>query len=406
MRLNFRTVLNVLVVALVGGAALIWAIVGLANVNLFGPDPATVRAMLPTAAGALPGAEVTYLGQPIGTVTSSEIGPDGVLVSMSVDLPDEVAATLRADVRQKSALGEPYVDLGPSDDAAVVPLASRSDHDGTTIPIERTSVPAGLGQLLTDANSLLADVDPVSLGTVVDGAATALAGREDTIGSILQNTAVIAETITAREAELESILGNTARLTETLDGASGDIESAFDSFAQLSGVLAGRTAELESILQQGSTLANEGSQLLVDVEEDIDGVLAGLDTTFSVLADRPGKVEEILELTPLMIDRFGRTFEGGNFWLSAGGGVPFASAYNPRLGIPVYGTGLRIDRVFTPTIAQRIEVDLAEAGVSDFGFIQLLPDDQIGPAAQEPGGLAGLIDAVGEQLRSGEPAGG
>lgn len=400
MRLNFRTVLNVLVVALVGGAALIWAVVGLANVNLFGPDPATVRAMLPTAAGALPGAEVTYLGQPIGTVTSSEIGPDGVLVAMSVDLPDEVAATLRADVRQKSALGEPYVDLGPSDDAAVVPLAARSDHDDTTIPIERTSVPAGLGELLTDADALLADVDPVSLGTVVDGAATALAGREDTIGSILQNTAVIAETITAREAELESILGNTARLTETLDGASGDIESAFDSFAQLSGVLAGRTAELESILQQGSTLADEGTQLLVDVEDDIDGVLAGLDTTFSVLADRPGKVEEILELTPLMIDRFGRTFEGGNFWLSA------ATAYNPRLGVPVYGTGLRLDRIFTPTIAQRIEVDLAEAGVPDFGLIQLLPDDQIGPAVQEPGGLAGLIDAVGEQLRSGEPAGG
>ena len=107
-----------------------------------------------------------------------------------------------------------------------------------------------------------------------------------------------------------------------------------------------------------------------------------------------------------MIDRFGRTFEGGNFWLSAGGGVPFASAYNPRLGIPVYGTGLRIDRIYTPTIAQRIEVDLAEAGAPDFGFIQLLPDRQIGPAAQEPGGLAGLIDAVGEQLRSGEPAGG
>ena len=72
MRINFRTALNVLVVALVGGTALIWAVVGLANVNLFGPDPVSVRAMLPAAAGALPGAEVTYLGQPIGTVSSSK----------------------------------------------------------------------------------------------------------------------------------------------------------------------------------------------------------------------------------------------------------------------------------------------------------------------------------------------
>lgn len=406
MRLNFRTVLNVAIVGLLGGAALIWAIVGLAKINLFGPDPATVRAMLPTAAGALPGAEVTYLGQPIGTVSSSQIMPDGVLVTMSVDFPDDVASSLRADVRQKSALGEPYVDLGPSDIGSVVPTASRNSHDQTTIPLERTSVPAGLGQLLTDADALLADVDPDSLGAVVDGAAAALVGNEDAIGSILRNAAIIADTIADRDAELDSILRNTAKLTQTLDASSADVAASFDSFSRLSTVLAERTEELESILRGGSELATEGDLLLADIEDDIDGVLAGLDTTFSTLADRPGKVAEILELTPLMIDRFGRTFEGGNFWLSAGGGIPFASAYNPRLGIPVYGTGLRLDRIFTPTIAQRIEADLGELGVPDFGAIQLLPSNQIGTAAQEPGGLQGLIDAVTEDLRTGSPRGG
>ena len=406
MRINFRTALNVLVVALVGGTALIWAVVGLANVNLFGPDPVSVRAMLPTAAGALPGAEVTYLGQPIGTVSSSKIVDEGVLVDMSVRLPDETASTLRADVRQKSALGEPYVDLGPADGGDVAALAAGTSHGDTTIPLERTSVPAGLGQLLTDADGLLADLDPESLGTVVDGAAAALSGREDTIGGILRNAAVIATTISEREAELDSLLGNTAQLTETLNGASGELGMAFDSFSRLSTTLAGRTEELESILRRGSVLASEGENLLESTEDDIDGVLAGLDTTLSTLAERPGKVAEILELTPLMIDRFGRTFEGGNFWLSAGGGVPFASAYNPRLGVPVYGTGLRLDRIYTPTIAQKIGVDLESFGVPDFGLIQLLPGDQIGTAAQEPGGLAGLIDAVTTQLQSGEPEGG
>lgn len=406
MRLNFRTVLNVMVVALLGGAALIWAIVGLANVNLFGPDPATVRAMLPTAAGALPGAEVTYLGQPIGTVSSSQIMPDGVLVTMSVDLPDDVASSLRADVRQKSALGEPYVDLGPSDLGTVIPASSSGSNDDTMIPIERTSVPAGLGQLLTDADAILAGVDPDALGTVVDGAAAALVGNEDAIGNILRNAATIAETIAERDAELDSILRNTAQLTQTLDASSPEIAAAFDSFSRLSSVLASRTDELESILRDGSSLAAEGDLLLADIEDDVDGVLAGLDTTFSTLAARPGKVAEILELTPLMIDRFGRTFEGGNFWLSAGGGIPFASAYNPRLGIPVYGTGLRLDRIYTPTIAQRIEVDLGQLGVPEFGAIQLLPSNQIGTAAQEPGGLQDLIDTVREELRTGTPRGG
>ena len=144
---------------------------------------------------------------------------------------------------------------------------------------------------------------------------------------------------------------------------------------------------------------------MADTRDDVDGLLGGLDTTFNTLAERPGKVQEILTLTPLMIDRFGRTFEGGNFWLSAGGGIPFATGYNPRLGVPVYGTGLRIDRIFAPTIAQNINLDLEALGVTQFGAIQILPNDQIGTAAQEPGGIAELIERVTADRNDGVPQG-
>lgn len=408
MRVNFRMIMNVLVVAAFGGAAMVWAVVGLAGIRLFGADPSTIQAVVPAAAGALPGAEVTYLGQSIGTVSGSEVVDDGVLVTMKVDFPDETAPTLRADVRQKSALGEPYVDLGPSaPGGAVTPLSSPAaiDHDGTTIPLERTSVPAGLGGLLSDADALLADIDPQSLGTLVDGSAAAIVGNEDDIGRILRSVSTISETLANRSAEIDSLLGNAADLTETLDSATADIDAGLTNFAELGTVLAGRTAELESFLDRGSVLSREGSTLLADTRDDVDGLLGGLDTTFNTLAERPQKVRDILTLTPLMVDRFGRTFEGGNFWLSAGGGVPFATGYNPRLGVPVYGSGLRIDRIFTPTIAQNINADLAELGAPAFGAIQILPNDQIGAAAQEPGGLAELIERVTTDLNDGVPEG-
>lgn len=408
MRVNFRMIMNVVIVAAFGGAALVWAVVGLAGIRLFGADPSTIQAVVSTATGALPGAEVTYLGQPIGTVSASEIVDAGVLVTMEVDFPDETAPSLRADIRQKSALGEPYVDLGPSDvDGAVTPLSppTANNHDGTVIPIERTSVPAELGTLLSDADALLADINPKSLGTLVDGSAAAIVGNEDDISRILRSVSVISETLANRSAEIDSLLGNAADLTSTLNDANADIDAGLTSFAQLGTVLAGRTAELESLLDRGSVLSREGSTLLADTRDDVDGLLGGLDTTFGVLADRPQKVRDILTLTPLMIDRFGRTFEGGNFWLSAGGGIPFASGYNPRLGIPVYGGGLRIDRIFTPTIAQDIILDLEALGAPAFGAIQILPNDQIGTAAQEPGGLAELIERVTTDLNDGVPQG-
>src|SRR3546814_18088178 len=75
-----------------------------------GDDRVTIQAVVARAAGALPGAEVTYLSQPVGRVEESEFVDEGILVTMSVDLPHRVESQLPADVRQQSALGEPSVD--------------------------------------------------------------------------------------------------------------------------------------------------------------------------------------------------------------------------------------------------------------------------------------------------------
>ena len=416
MRLNTRMVVNVIVVLAVGASALTWAVVGLAGLRVFGDDRVTVEAVVSRAAGALPGAEVTYLGQPVGTVDRSEFVDEGILVTMDVELPDQVASVLRADVRQKSALGEPYVDLGPAQadpngdggDDDVVPLASSGrrvpaeDLDGVRIPLERTSVPAELGQLLSDADALLGDLNPKAVGDLIDGSA-AIVGNEDNLRRILRSGAVVARTVEGRSAEIDTLLANASRLTETLDAARADVSGALDGFSQLGTVLAGRTAQLESILDRGATLATEGSRLIADTRPHVDGVLSGLDATFETLADRPNKVREILTLTPLMIDRFGKTFEGGYFWLGASH-VPFVSGI-PRTGVPVTGKGLRIDRIFAPSIAQKITVDLEALGMPQFGVVQLLPSEQIGAAAQEPGGLSRLIDATRADLEDDAPEG-
>src|SRR3546814_14972028 len=76
VRLNLRTVVNVLVVFAVGLSAMVWAVVGLADLRLFGDDRVTIQAVVARAAGALPGAEVTYLGQPVGRVEESELVED------------------------------------------------------------------------------------------------------------------------------------------------------------------------------------------------------------------------------------------------------------------------------------------------------------------------------------------
>jgi phospholipid/cholesterol/gamma-HCH transport system substrate-binding protein len=375
MRLTTRQIVNVLLVSVVGWVAVAWCVVGLAEVDLFG-HPTKVSLEAPAAAGALPGAEVTYLGVPVGTVTSSDLAPGGVRVELELDPAGPMARDLRADIRQKSALGEPYVDLSPA--AATSPVG---DPDGTTIPIDRVSVPRSLDTLLGAADRLLSEVDPHDLGRLLEGA-SGIVGRESDLQALLADGAAVSELLAARRSELGTLTASAAALASTLDEHRDALDRGIVGFDRLGGVLASRTGELAAILANGADLGESGAGLLADVRPDLHELLRGLDVTLGNLAERPGRVRETIALAPLMISRFGYTFEGGNFWLSAGGGTVFFPGYQPRYGVPVYGSGLRIDRIIAPTLAQRITVDLGGSPVA--GIIQLLGPEDSAAAASDP----------------------
>lgn len=390
MRLTSRQIVNVLLVTVVGFVAVSWAVVGLAEIDLFA-KPTRIIVIAPAAAGALPGAEVTYLGVPVGDVTSSDLVPDGVRIELEVTPAGPMAEVLRADIRQKSALGEPYVDLSPASPSTPV-----GNPDGSTIPLDRVTVPRPLDTLLGSADRLLSQVDPTQLDRFLDGA-SGIIGHEAELQSLLAAAAEISEVLAARRTELGTLTANAAQLVSTLDEHSAALDRGIVGFDRLGAVLAAHTDELASILASGADLGESASGFLADIRPDLRDVLRGLDVTLSNLADRPGRVRETIALTPLMITRFGLTFEGGNFWLSAGGGTVFFPGFQPRFGVPIYGSGLRIDRIVAPTLAQRITIDLG--GTAPAGIIQLLGPEDSAAAVSDP------VQLLAIQQREAEDAG-
>ena len=138
MKFTRRHLINLILVGVVGVVAIAWAAVGLAGIRFDKPKTITVR--LAQTGGALPGAEVTYLGVPIGKVGSAHLTPDAIELKLTVRPKGPMAKELRADVRQKSSLGEPFVNLAPANPPQSGPqLAAASDPDKTVIPLERTS---------------------------------------------------------------------------------------------------------------------------------------------------------------------------------------------------------------------------------------------------------------------------
>ena len=83
---------------------------------------------------------------------------------------------------------------------------------------------------------------------------------------------------------------------------------------------------------------------------------------------------------PPYLQGLARTFSQGLAWSSNGGVPPFP--YQPLYGIPLEGTGLHIDQIFTPTLAGHIRMDFG--GKDPGGAILLLTPDQFQRASQSP----------------------
>ena len=98
MRFTVKQLANIAVVTVLGLAATLWAVFGLAHVSF--TKPKTVRVQLASSGGALPGAEVTYLGVPVGRVSSATLVPDALELKLEVRPKGPMPRELKATVRQ------------------------------------------------------------------------------------------------------------------------------------------------------------------------------------------------------------------------------------------------------------------------------------------------------------------
>lgn len=381
MKLGARQLANIAVGAVVSVVALTWAVLGLAHIDPFA-HPATIRVRLAQTGGALPGTVVDYLGVPVGQVTKASIQPNDVQLTLTVTPKGPMADRLKAQIRDQSALGQPYVDLSPA-----TPGLPAANPNGQVIPVSRTSETPPLSTLLQNLGTLLSAINPPALRSVVDGF-SGLIGEGGTINQLFANAAIVSQVLGRNATVTSQLIDDAARLTAALDAQRQNLGSAIDGAAQLSTVLAQRTAQLQGILTSGAAFGASGTAVVQGIQGTIGQVLSGVNVTFGSLAARPGKLSEIVNLTPLMVSQFAKTFQGNYFWLSAGGGIPFVPGGLINLGVPVYGKGIPLQTILLPNLAKKITVDLG--GKQPAAAYQLLSPQQAAEAASSPAGYAAV----------------
>src|SRR3954469_3318340 len=278
MKFTRRHLVNLILVTIVGVVSIAWAAVGLAGIRF--DKPKTITVHMAQTGGALPGAEVAYLGIPIGKVGSARLTPDAVELKLTVRPKGPMAKELRADVRQKSSLGEPFVNLSPVEGPKPGPqLAASADPDKAVIPIDRTSAPQPLYNLLGNLNNVLVNMNPADLSGLSQGL-SGLVGHENDIRNGLAAWAQIGDTLGRHHAELGDLLSASAQLTSALDANRDQLSGAISGYAALGQTLAKHTGELEDILKKGAECGTVGNSMLTEADPALkQGVLPGLDTT-------------------------------------------------------------------------------------------------------------------------------
>ncbi|MDT3397037.1 MlaD family protein [Streptomyces sp. B1866] len=253
-----------------------------------------VRVELPSTGGLFTNAEVTYRGVPVGRVGSVDLTDDGVeaVLRIKKSAPD-IPTDLRAQVANRSAVGEQYVDLRPeTSDGPYL-------KNGSVITRQEAAVPATpVTTVLSSLDELSTSVPLDSLATVVDEFGDAFAGQGDALQVLLDTSSDFVKSADKALPQTVDLFND----SETVLRTQREESDAFRAFARNAKALAGQLkasdSDVRRVIESAPAAAEQVSGLLRDVDPNLSVLFANLTTTSELFVTRQRGLEELLVKLP------------------------------------------------------------------------------------------------------------
>ena len=259
---------------------------------------------LDDAGGVFTSQEVTYRGITVGQIGKMAVVDDGVEITLDINAAHQIPKEdLEARVMFKSAVGEQFVDLLPANDGP--PYLEDGDH----IPKENTTIPVSTQELLTTVEAVLRGVPPEDLKGAVDALGLGLTGRGPDIATIIESSAIIAETFAERGDEFEGILKNGTKVGEQFIRSREDFATAIRELVTVSDTLADGTGDLERLMRGGNTTSREVVALLRKHNKGVNEFLVDIAEINQIQAEHGDDLAQLLRYLPPGLLGVVNTFE-------------------------------------------------------------------------------------------------
>lgn len=320
-----RIFVNLVFFSLLSLVMLAWAFSSVVSIRQI-ERPYTLKGRFAATGGVGPNAEVTYLGVPVGTVTGVRRDVGGVIVTMDIDREVDIPMGSSANIQRKSAIGEPIVDFRPPPDVEETRSMPRSSDD-FIVPMEQTTVPLELSELLRSASRLISSIPPDAVTTLLREAAIGLQGNGDALRSMGDASDELGTTLLSRTEALDRLSQNNTALTRLLADKSPTITQTLDDLDLLARTLREGKADTNRLLDEGPKFFSETSALIETIRPDLDCSLDVL----GQLIDITSTDQKLRELRALL--RIGpRAY----------------SAFHDSLDVEPDGPWIRVGLVFSP----------------------------------------------------------
>ncbi|MDY7104661.1 MAG: MlaD family protein [Actinomycetota bacterium] len=256
-----------------------------------------------------PGDEVRVRGVPVGTISSIDVDRDTYTAryTLSVDRDAPIAPLTTAALVPKTLFGDKYVELeGAPPDA---------DHlgDGAHIPLERTSAPSEVQEVLDQLEPVLAEVDPVAFANVVASTAEGLDGAGADIARLVDAVPGALATITANQQDLGRIFRSVPGIAGTLEERADQLVQVADSFGTLATTIDDNEDELVRFVTDTADLSARAAELLTTEEERLTRILDDGFAVIDLVAEQPEALPKLLDGLPRFVNGLAAATSSGYF---------------------------------------------------------------------------------------------
>ncbi|MDH6199017.1 virulence factor Mce-like protein [Mycobacterium frederiksbergense] len=255
------------------------------------------------AAALKPGNPVTVAGFPVGEVKSMKLAGDHVEAKLKVRKDVALGKDSRAVIKITTILGSRYLALQP---------AGPDSLPDNTFDLTHTEVPYDLQEALADVTTTFEQVDSDKFAQTLSILGHQMQGLPAVVPQALQNTHTLATIIANRRDQLGSLLETTEVVSNTLRRQQSTIGSLVNQGNGLIGEFVLRRASFQAMLAALTNLVETLSGIVIDDRPQLEQLLTNIRELSDMLGQHDDLLRSVLQSGPPALRGLANATGSGN----------------------------------------------------------------------------------------------